>query len=199
LKNFHSIFTLSYDLLLYWVIVHDATKEFSDGFGLGQEVDGFRTMGEGASCNTRYLHGALHLFLGPHREIRKRIVTNTTIVSDITDTIRRTRQLPLFVAEGSSGQKLARINSVPYLHDCYEVLHHLSGAIFIFGHSAREEDRHIYDAIFARRVETVFFCVHRPEEDWPGIRERLAPFCERNKKIKVSYVDAATANVWRAA
>ena len=32
LKHFGTIFTLNYDLLLYWVILHAAAKEFRDGF-----------------------------------------------------------------------------------------------------------------------------------------------------------------------
>jgi hypothetical protein len=196
LKNFDSIFTLNYDLLLYWVIVHAATSKFSDGFGLGIQVEGFREYSSSANCNTYYLHGALHLFLGPRRETRKRVVTNSTIVNDITETVRRTQQLPLFVAEGSSSQKLARINSVPYLVDCYRTLQCLAGSIFIFGHSAGDEDRHIYEAVFGGEIEKVFFCVHRPDQDWLAVRQKLAALNEINKEIEVSYVDAATANVW---
>jgi Domain of unknown function (DUF4917) len=196
LKHFDSIFTLSYDLLLYWVIIHAATDKFSDGFGLGNQIDGFREYVYGANCNTYYLHGALHLFLGPHRETRKRIVTNNTIVNDITDTIRRLKQLPLFVAEGSSGQKLARINSVPYLSDCYKTLQCLDGSVFIFGHSAGEEDRHIYEAIFGGEISKVFFCVHRPEDDWSETRGRLTALNEINRNIEIAYVDASTANAW---
>jgi hypothetical protein len=102
LKHFDSVFTLNYDLLLYWVIVHAVSDKFRDGFGFGRQVDGFREYTRNANPNTYYLHGALHLFLGPQRETRKRVVTNGAIVNDIADTIRKTKQLPLFVAEGSS-------------------------------------------------------------------------------------------------
>jgi hypothetical protein len=196
LRNFDSVFTLSYDLLLYWVIVHAVADRFSDGFSHGDQIDGFREYSPRAPCNTHYLHGALHLFLGPRRETWKRVVTNDTIINDITDTIKKTKQLPLFVAEGSTSQKLARINSVPYLFDCYRTFQCLGGSIFVFGHSARDEDRHIYDAIFGGEIDKVFFCVHNPEDDWLEIRKRLAAFNEINKKVEVSYVDAATAKVW---
>jgi hypothetical protein len=196
LKNFDFVFTVSYDLLLYWVILHAATDKFSDGFGLGQEVDGFREYVYGARCNTYYLHGALHLFLGPQRQTRKRVVTNSTIVNDITDTILRTNQLPLFVAEGSSSQKLARINSVPYLWDSYNCFQCLEGSLFIFGHSASEEDSHIYDAVFGGEIEKVFFFVRRPKENWLEMRKRLAAFNEINRKVELFYVDAGSVYVW---
>jgi hypothetical protein len=79
---------------------------------LGEEVGGFRIFQTAANCITHYLHGALHLFLGDQLETRKRIVTNTTIVEDIALTIRATKRMPLFVAEGSTSQKMARINAV---------------------------------------------------------------------------------------
>jgi hypothetical protein len=136
LKKFKSIFTLNYDLLLYWVILHGAEGEFSDGFGLGGETDGFRLFKEEAYCNTYYLHGGLHLFLSNERETLKRILKNDTIIDDIAATIRERAQLPLFVAEGTAVQKIERIRSVPYLTYCYGALSLIQGSLFIFGHAA---------------------------------------------------------------
>jgi hypothetical protein len=197
LKNFESIFTLSYDLLLYWVILHAATKEFQDGFGLGETTDGFRKFNAGGYCNTYYLHGALHLFVDAELDTLKRIVTTNTIIDDIATTIRDRAQLPLFVAEGSVSQKLARIRSVPYLTYCYNELSSSTGSIFIFGHAASDNDAHIYDAICRSRVERVFVFVHQPKVNLERMRERLARYAERRRNIKWSYVDAATARVWR--
>jgi Domain of unknown function (DUF4917) len=60
LRSFQYIFTLNYDLLMYWVMLR--AKIHSDGFGLGRVADGFRTFETGADCTVSYLHGALHLF-----------------------------------------------------------------------------------------------------------------------------------------
>lgn len=196
LNNFQSIFTLNYDLLLYWVILKAARANHSDGFGLGEELAGFRTFRPDAYCTTYYLHGALHLFLDSQLEMQKRVVTKATIIDDIESTIRRRGQLPLFVAEGKASQKLARINSVPYLRHCYEALNELEGSLFVFGHSAADNDRHIYDAIFRSPIAKFFFCVHRPDGDWLDLRERLAPYAERRGDVEIIYVNAATANVW---
>jgi hypothetical protein len=196
LKNFGSIFTLNYDLLLYWVILHAASAEFRDGFGLGEEIGGFRKFDVGAYCETYYLHGALHLFLDDELETQKRIVTNTTIIDDIAATIRQRAQLPLFVAEGTAVQKIARIRSIPYLTHCYETLSSIEGSLFIFGHAASENDAHIYDAICRSGIEVAFVFVHQPEENLLSIRERLARYAARRNDIEWSYVDAATAKVW---
>jgi hypothetical protein len=132
LTHFDKIFTLNYDLLLYWVILK-TINGFRDGFGLGDTTsDGFRTFETHAHCNTHYLHGALHLFLNRERETLKRVLTGSTLIQDITNTIRAQSQLPLIVAEGTAVQKIARIRSVPYLHHCYGELHRLGGALFHF-------------------------------------------------------------------
>jgi hypothetical protein len=194
LDHFESIFTLNYDLLLYWVILQ-RKRNRSDGFAFGEEVDGFRTFQTAAPCNTYYLHGALHLFLGERRGTKKRVVTGETIIDDIEKTIRARNQLPLFVAEGLSGQKHARINSVPYLRRCYQKLMDSTGSLFVFGHSAGDSDRHVYGAIFASQIEQLFFCVH-DLNDLPQYQARLAPFTAKWPKIKTVYVKAATAPVW---
>jgi hypothetical protein len=155
LKNFESIFTLNYDLLLYWVILK--TRIHTDGLGLGDAVSGFKTLQVDAYCSTYYLHGALHLFLSQTGETKKRLLTSTTLVGDIARTIRVEKQLPIFVAEGTMGQKIKRINSIPYLRLCYDELRKRSGSIFIFGHSLGDNDIHIYDAIFGSKIEKLFF------------------------------------------
>jgi len=196
INHFTSIFTLNYDLLLYWIILNAAGNAHSDGFGLGGTVNGFRTFTETANCNTYYLHGALHLFLGSQRETRKRVVTTATIINDIADTIRNTGHLPLFVAEGTTIEKMDRINSVPYLRACYDKLRKLSDNLFVFGHSVGENDEHIYDAIFDSTIDRLFFCVHQPQNNWTRIRRRLAAFQERDPSIEIVYVDSESAHVW---
>jgi Domain of unknown function (DUF4917) len=197
LRNFNNVFTLNYDLLLYWVILKMGGNVFTDGFGLGETAGGFRTFSEEAACNTFYLHGALHLFLGPKRETLKRVVTTGTIISDISDTIRARSQLPLFVSEGTSVQKMERINSVPYLRHSYEKLKGLNGDLFIFGHSVAANDYHLYDAIFASDIKRLFVCVYEPGANLQSVKERLAQFRERNNNVAVEYIDSATVKIWR--
>jgi Domain of unknown function (DUF4917) len=52
LTNFTQVFTLNYDLLLYWIILKNAADRFQDGFGLSDDVDGFREFELGAYCNS---------------------------------------------------------------------------------------------------------------------------------------------------
>jgi hypothetical protein len=194
LRIFRIVFTLNYDLLLYWVVLK--TKMHTDGFGLGKIINGFKTFQVGALCSTYYLHGALHLFLSQTGETRKRILENSTLVGDIAETIRREKQLPIFVAEGTMTQKLKRINSIPYLRHCHDELRRQSGSFFVFGHSVADNDIHIYDAIFGSQIEKFFFFIRDPSRDWSKTREKLARFAERRRDISIQYVDAASARVW---
>ena len=63
LRNFSNVFTINYDLLLYWVILKMGGNLFTDGFGLGGSAGGFRTFSEDGMCNTFYLHGHFISFL----------------------------------------------------------------------------------------------------------------------------------------
>jgi hypothetical protein len=96
LSQFDTIFTLNYDLLLYWVILED-TKQFRDGFGLAEERDGFlwpfRT---DAHCNIYNLHGGLHLFKTEDDDIEKRIDQGTGVIDAIASTILEAKRLPLY-------------------------------------------------------------------------------------------------------
>lgn len=195
LRKFKEIYTLNYDLLLYWVSLHSGS--FSDGFGLGEESQGFRgPFKEEAHCSIYNVHGGLHLFVSRDRNVEKRVAGAENLIEEISSTIRMQKRLPLFVAEGSTVQKLNKIRSVPYLKYCYERLFDIAGALFIFGHSIGDKDRHIYDAIFSSDIKSLYFCVFNPTANLQGIKEQLAPFKERNKKIKVHYVDASNMNIW---
>jgi hypothetical protein len=197
LSHFDAIFTVNYDLLLYWVILGVVRERFQDGFMAGETVDGFRTFDDRRSpWNTYYLHGALHLFVTKELETRKRVLTGSTIVTDIADTIRASSKLPLIVSEGTSAQKLSKIRSTPYLYKAFERIEALRDSLIIFGLGVSENDAHIYDAICRSGLRKVFYCVHDPAQRLNPVREDLARYAERQKEITWYFVDAATAPVW---
>jgi Domain of unknown function (DUF4917) len=55
---------------------------------------------------------------------------------------------PVFVAEGESKQKLAKIQHSAYLHHSYKSfcteMQGANKALFVYGHSLAENDRHIF-------------------------------------------------------
>lgn len=194
IKIFESIFTANYDLLLYWVSISMGNE---DGFGLGENESGFRGPFKiKARCNIFNVHGGLHLFLNSNRDVEKKIYTNgINLLDEISEVIRSQKRLPLYVAEGASEQKLNKIRSVPYLNYCYQQLRESSGIIFIFGHSILGKDTHIYDAIFESRITDVYYCIYN-RADISKTKEEFAKYKERNKEIKVHYIDVSDFNIW---
>lgn len=197
IKNYSRIFTLNYDLLLYWVQMENQ-RDFKDGFGLGEEQIGFRgPFHPDAHCNVYNLHGGLHLFKTSTNDVEKRIATSGNIIEEITDTIRNQKRLPLYVAEGTSDKKLAKIKSVPYLFHCLDTLGSSAGNIFIYGHSASENDAHIYRSVFLSQLEKIYFCIHRATTDVNSINGNLQMYKAReDSEIEIVFVDSETAHVW---
>jgi uncharacterized protein DUF4917 len=198
LARFETIFTLNYDLLLYWVILEN-TKQFKDGFGLAEDRDGFRwPFKTNAHCNVYNLHGGLHLFKTANDEVEKRIDQGDGVIDAIASTITASKRLPLYVAEGTSVQKLARIYSVPYLRHCYQRLEDSENAFFVYGHSASPNDAHIYDALFKSDISHLYFCVHKPTTtNVDELNGELSRHQKRNgSNIEYTLVDSETASVW---
>ena len=104
LASFNRIFTLNYDLLLYWVINQQLRGQLSDGFG-GAPGD-VHWQGPDASAQTLFfLHGALHLYdTGTRVDKLQYSLAGTPILEQLDASMRRGR-FPLFVSEGQSSQK----------------------------------------------------------------------------------------------
>jgi hypothetical protein len=197
LKPFAAIFTLNYDLLLYWVILEE-TRAFQDGFGLGKEESGFLgPFKPEALCNVYNLHGGLHLFKTATGEVEKRLMGASGVIDAIADTITKGKRLPIYVAEGKSVAKVAKINSVPYLKHCYETLSSSTGMFFVYGHSASNADAHIYHALFKSKIDHLYFCIHRPTADLRLIDGELARYKKLSgSAVDYTFVDSDSAQVW---
>jgi hypothetical protein len=198
LRLFDRIFTLNYDLLLYWVILGD-TKAFQDGFGLGQEANGFRgPFRPDAHCNVYNMHGGLHLFRTETGEVEKRLMGSTGVIDAIAETITQDKRLPIYVAEGTSIKKLRKINSTPYLGHCYDRFSSSRGCFFVYGHSADQNDAHIYRALFTSQIEHLYFCIHLPTADVNAIDGELARYkALHGSQLQYSFVDSESAQVWK--
>lgn len=199
LGNFSTVFTLNYDLLLYWVNLEKLALK--DGFGLGKPAGSFHgPFSEEAYCHIYNLHGGLHLFESGAGEIMKAVHQGAGVIATISKEIVEGRRFPLYVAEGTSSQKMRKINSVAYLRHCYDTLRANSAVLFVFGHSADENDAHIYRAIFASEAKQIFFGVFHPtDEKLKALDGQLAKY-QRTAGSTTEYVffDSESARVWNA-
>ena len=93
---------------------------------------------------------------------------------------------------------MRKINSVAYLRHCYEKLRQSSATIFIYGHSADENDAHVYRAIFESERKHIYFGVYKPDaeklETFDGL---LAKYQKTfNSGTKYTFFDSESAQVW---
>lgn len=197
--HFASVFTLNYDLLLYWVNLEQTS--LYDGFGLGKRSADGRFHGpfrEGAHCSIYNLHGGLHLFADDQGELSKALDTGDGVISTITREIGIQGRLPIYVAEGSSVQKIRKINSVPYLSYCRRTLASNHAPVFVYGHSAAENDAHIYKAIFTSGAPHLYFGIFEPNDEKVALFDgRLANYQRSAASSQpYSFFDSRSASVW---
>ncbi len=163
LQQFDVIYTINYDLLLYWVQMNNKTQfkfkpksKFSDGFWdktFSNKVNYWDPYCP--KTNLFYLHGALHLFCddSPGKHIYK-LIYGPDLVSQIEEKVRN-NNYPLYVTEGNWHDKLKKIQSNDYLRNAYSSLRKRQGVIFTFGTSFGKDD-HLLDVIGSSQVTKIF-------------------------------------------
>jgi hypothetical protein len=214
-STFDHIFTLNYDVLLYWALMQDDVDKLNI-----QHDDGFRhpeddpdkpwvSWQQANSATVSYLHGALHLF-DAGAEITKYTWSKTDkpIVEQIRAALAEDKY-PLFVAEGESRTKRQRILHNGYLHKALRSFESCCGpgttAIVVFGHSLAANDRHILRCI-ARGgcgdLAVSLFGDRSSKANQGAISSATALQAEREatrgKKypLRLTFYDAASAHVW---
>ncbi len=198
LTCFSNIFSLNYDLLLYWAINKSNLPPFRPDRWCGMK-DGFNgNEWQQRTQNLHFLHGGLHLY-NNEKGIYKRVYDQEDWDA-IVDQVRRwldAGEFPLFVSEPTYQRKLEKIKHSPYLNACYQALGELRGTLYIHGHSIAENDRHIFDQINRSRVNKVFISIFGDEnQEWN--REAMVNadrFLVRD--IDIEFYDAATAPIWQ--
>lgn len=199
INHFTAVFTLNYDLLLYWVNLESAGMK--DGFGLGERTSNGRFHGPfkpDAHCHIFNLHGGLHLF-DDAGEMMKALNEGDGVIATVGDTIR-SGLFPIYVAEGKSAQKLKKISGNAYLRHGLEKLRENAMPLFVFGHSADDNDAHIYNAVFSSNCKQLYFGIYQPNE--PKIRAfdgKLEKYRRTlGSDLAISFFDAESAKVWTA-
>jgi len=145
LSEFKRVFTTNYDLLLYWIVADGGFSKFTDFFwSSGLTFDEFNTDIWGNKTAILYLHGALFLYLDSF--YIKKIKRTQDLLSSIEASLRG-GNLPVFVSEGTSNEKLRSIARNSYLSFAFRQLKEVKTGITIFGHSLSPVDNHIVDAI----------------------------------------------------
>ncbi len=212
------IYTLNYDLLLYWALMHEDVPEGTepldlkknDGFGNAEEdpdSDYVVWQGETGANNQRvfYLHGALHLF-DAGTELKKYtwIRQGDPLIVQARAAIE-TGAYPLFVSEGASEQKRIKIRHNAYLYHGFKSLVTMcqtaNQCFFVFGHSFAASDDHILSRFGRGKLPCLYIALHG-DPDSPAnnqIRQRaeaIAAMRNARYPLALRYFDASTTQVW---
>jgi Domain of unknown function (DUF4917) len=214
LASFDHIYTLNYDILLYWALMQDEVDKLDlrpdDGFRHPEDGDDapYVVWLEAHSPTVHFLHGALHLFDDGDQIIK---YTWSKIDVPLLEQIRGSLdhgRYPLFVSEGKSRDKLEKILHNAYLHKALRsfdsICDQLSAAIFIFGHSLAENDEHILRKISNGNVQQLFVSLHGDPDSVgnKGIVARAEAIVAkrkaraRSKPLEVVFFQAESASVW---
>lgn len=212
------VFTLNYDLLLYWSMMNQTDSDAGDSVVLNRR-DGFDNdednldadyvvwQGETGAHKPNYyfLHGALHLFdSGSELQKYTWIRSGERLIEQARDAVSNDK-FPLFVAEGTSKQKKNKIRHNAYLYQGYKVLtanaEQAKHCFFIFGHSLAKNDDHILMRLARGKFGKLYIGLHGSPEsaDNQTIIARanaLAAMRKGNYPLELEFFDTQTANVW---
>jgi hypothetical protein len=211
LSNFNNIYTLNYDLLLYWALMHDDFNlkiKCDDGFRTPEDEEfGYSSTyvvwdpNNSRSQNIHFLHGALHLF-DTGTEIKKYTWSNTGIklIDQIRDAVDR-NHFPIFVAEGTSHEKLTRIKHNEYLSKAKRSFDNIKYALFIYGHSLAKNDEHILQSIEKNNgLEQVYIGIYG-DPNLPSNKQIISRGTamnrhNRKKLLEINFYSAESTSVW---
>ncbi|MCS5707941.1 DUF4917 family protein [Candidatus Berkiella cookevillensis] len=222
LSHFESVYTVNYDLLLYWVVLKYLDElGFTDGFHdpmTGVDPSDYyekdyvsRSPGESSSFKLHHLHGALHLYDAKY-ENRKYCWARTGVkLKDQILSALNNGLFPLFISEGDSKSKLTKINHNTYLASSFKSIGNIGGALVVYGMGFKENDEHIMNAIVNSDITHIYLSVYGDiastgnkhlianVEKMKLKRDELNKNKKKNsskKLLNAYYYDAVSANVW---
>lgn len=149
LARYAKVFVTNYDLIAYWVAVKGKVADLfpaSDPFDEQQAED---WIANNTQPKLFFPHGALHLWrsLVTNQEGKHTVALQTRLLDVIRSSAEHPDQVPLFISEGSSEEKVARISASPYLSFCGRALANAQAPLTVLGQALLDVDRHICDAV----------------------------------------------------
>ncbi|MGB4106416.1 MAG: DUF4917 family protein [Alphaproteobacteria bacterium] len=211
LSNFSKIYTLNYDILLYWAVMHEEEGSVhihhDDGFRSPEEDEAadYVSWQEHNSPSIYYLHGALHLFDAGHEIIKYTWSrTDVPIIEQIRIALDEGKY-PMFVSEGYSKSKQEKILHNAYLHKAFRSFSSITGSIFIFGHSLDDNDDHVFNEIVNNtKIHSLYISIFGDPSTATNkkIIQKASTLIEKRlkkaprKPLSIEFFDAESAHTW---
>lgn len=216
-ENDGHLFTLNYDLLLYWALMHEdnpftgrISLNINDGFGNDDDdpnADYVVWHGDSGARSSKihFLHGALHLYDAGDKLKKFTWVRKNERLIDQARSAISMNYFPLFVAEGDSESKLNKIQHSAYLFQGRKYLFsnatQKTHCFFIYGHSLAGNDSHILNAIEKGKCRVVYISIFGDPETETNTQiirraELIAASRPQKSPLEVKFYDASSAKVW---
>jgi Domain of unknown function (DUF4917) len=139
-----------------------------------------------------YLHGALFLFRGAHEDLKVRRNSGEKGLLGLISNALNSGEIPLFISEGTSEQKLRAISRSHYLRFCYDKLREKRERLVMYGISlSPAQDQHIIDAI-KRKTEHIAIAVYFGDKSARQLRDELEDFASKGPSHNLRFFDATT-------
>ncbi len=201
-----SIYTLNYDLLLYWALMQtELPPSIISDDGFRQPEDGpaeFVTWDPTeAQQRVFYLHGALHLFdAGQSLNKMTWVNTGTPLVDQIRSALRD-GLFPVIVTEGTSGEKKTKIMHSAYLSRGWRSFANITGTLFTFGFGMWLNDEHWLRLIERGKVSLVAVGLYGdPDSDANRVTRsravKMRSARSPKRPLELLFYDAGSAAVW---
>jgi hypothetical protein len=213
LKPFKRVFSLNYDLLVYWAMMHENNKVaaswFKDCFANPNRTfkEDFEPLArpfgkaKGATL-VFYPHGNLILGIRRNSQISKIVSGHADLLKTITKQWTLENCTPLFVSEGSSAQKKKAIHRHSYLQFVLNnVLAQtkMGGNFVCFGWSMSRWDKHLLDALGKNKPSRLAISVYTGAADWEShwkeVRDNLSK-TDGYRDTEFTFFDSESENCW---
>lgn len=210
-KQFRTVVSLNYDLILYWILMYGNRNEdghrFKDCFqGSGLFRNNWQDLRnlirkEKEVTLSLYQHGNLSIFRDAKNTETKVQRGDFEGLLEVITSQWEDNKIPLFVAEGTGTKKLESIKSSSYLSTIfYEVLPDLitqKANLVIYGWSLGKQESHLVKQIFKNKQsgKVAISIFQNNQEECHRIyrlikNEKVAP------NIEVEFFDSQSSGCW---
>ncbi|MEW9679638.1 DUF4917 family protein [Pseudomonas sp. TE50-2] len=166
LRQYRSIYTSNYDLILPWAVAED-TQGFANLFDEQGFFDVRRSQADG--IRILHLHGGMHLLKLPDGSTRRRSAEQAELLEGFAVNIPG--EVPLFVNESRSEDKLRAIRNSDYLSWSLGQLAREHDGLCLFGQHLDASDQHLLDAIRQARPKHLAIAI-RPLSEASVINQK---------------------------
>jgi len=167
LDSFEDIFTLNYDLFLYYMILiskdrykeNKLIKPYQDYFWESYNSNFLQFMDYQNYKHYKhvyYLHGALFLFKNSSNALKLKNNSVSGLIETISKEIK-SGNIPLFVSEGTAEDKTNIITRNNYLSFANDKFKEEYPILAIYGTSLSDQDKHIINAINKSKKKIAYF------------------------------------------